>query len=182
MATAAKLFEAKGYHETSVDDIAKAAGLTKGGLYYHISSKEDLLFLIQEDLLSTIIAGMKKALAGKKTATEKLRTLICTYLDQQGANREKIAILFYEEKVQMPEDKAERIRQKRRGYISFIREIVQDGIKSGEFRQDLDSQIAAYGILGMCFWTFLWYRPDGRLTPEQIGDIYAEMAISALKR
>lgn len=182
LATAATLFEARGYHETSVGDIATAAGLTKGGLYYHITSKEDLLFLIQDDLLDGATAGLKKALARKETATEKLRTLIITYLEQQGANREKIAISFYEEKVKLPEDKAERIRQKRRGYVNLPREVVQQGIESGEFRQDLDPHIVANGILGMCLWSFLWYRPGGRLTPKEIGEIYAEMAISALKR
>jgi len=68
------------------------------------------------------------------------------------------------------------VRQQRERYAALFLAIIEDGIKRGEFRA-LDPRISALGMIGMCNYLFRWYRPDGRLEPEQIADDLTDMLL-----
>jgi TetR/AcrR family transcriptional regulator, cholesterol catabolism regulator len=81
IAAAAKVFQTKGYHAATVQDIADAVGILKGSLYHHVKSKEDLLYLIVKEPIARIYERMSEIVAGDLPAEEKLRSAIRAHLE-----------------------------------------------------------------------------------------------------
>ncbi|HTX07786.1 MAG TPA: TetR family transcriptional regulator [Solirubrobacteraceae bacterium] len=177
--SALRLFGAQGYAATSVQEITDAAGVTKGAFYHHFESKEDLLRLIHDEFLDYQLAILKVALDRETDPDTRLRDLLRALLESTARYMANVTI-FYQERRHLTGARFKAIKRKRDEFDRLFRDVIQRGVQEGVFRDDLDSRIVGLGILGMCAWVHQWYRPDGRLSAEQIADIFSEMAIDGL--
>jgi TetR/AcrR family transcriptional regulator, cholesterol catabolism regulator len=175
-AAALRLFRDKGYHATSMRDIAAEVGINKGSLYSYIRSKEDLLIPFFERAMGLLLAEIEAISANESlTATERLKRAIKAHILNVTENLD-ILTVYLSEWRQLRADSLSTVRQQRERYAALFLAIVEDGVNRGEFRA-IDPRISALGMIGMCNYLFRWYRPDGRLTPDQVADALIEMVM-----
>ncbi len=179
-AEAVRIFREKGYHATSMQNIADAVGLQKGSLYHYISSKDELLFRIFERSAGAMTRELETILASKISPTEKLQraielhlTALCDQLD--------IYAVYLAERRALANRRYAQVRAEAEEHARLLEKIIQQGITAGEFRAT-DVKLTTLAILGMCNWLYQWYSPAGRLTPQQIAAIYSDTIINGLKR
>lgn len=174
VAAASDLFARNGFGATSLDDIGEALGVTKGALYYHIKNKEEILKLIFVTVLTLAEEPLRRIAEAELAPSEKLRRAIQHHIDI-AADRSPAMSVFYREDVHLNGPFAREIATRKKAYERLFEQIVAEGIKTGDFRTELDSKIATYGILGMCNWLSQWYRPGGTYSPEQIATFFSQM-------
>ncbi|HEU5287650.1 MAG TPA: TetR/AcrR family transcriptional regulator [Candidatus Limnocylindria bacterium] len=180
LAAAAKAFREKGYHATSVRDIAESVGLLKGSLYHYIRSKEELLARLFEGALGDTIAELEAIAATDARPSERLRTMVRAYVDAVTANLDAVAIYLREWRA-LPAPELARVRARRRAMRTLFEDVIAEGIRAKEFLPG-DAKLSALAILGMCNWIYEWYRPRGRLRPEQLADELAQRALRSVSR
>lgn len=173
------LFQEKGYRATSLKDIIAAAECSTGGFYHHFSSKDDLLFEIHDVFIAAALARCKAIHDRKDSATNRLTAIIVDIVQNVGQWKEHVTV-FFEERRFMSTDKFAIVLKKRRAYDQMVRRIVEEGMRKGEFVDNIPPVIATLGIYGMVHWTYQWMRPDGRLAPSQIGEVLARLALHGL--
>jgi AcrR family transcriptional regulator len=173
------LFQRLGFHATSVQDITEAAGVTKGAFYHHFPSKEDLLLLIHDDYIDYQLKAVRAELGKPGTARERLSGLIRCVLEgveQYHAN----VVIFFQERRYLTGDRFTHIRDRRDELEGEFRSLIQRGIRSGEFRRDLDGPVTCLGIIGMCAWTYQWFSPKGRLPIHSIAKQFTAMVLDGI--
>jgi AcrR family transcriptional regulator len=178
LSAAARIFREKGYHGTSVQDIAEAVGLLKGSLYHYIRSKEQLLARLFEGSLGDTIVELESIAARDATATERLRDMVRVYVMSVTANLDAVGIYLREWR-SLPAPELARVRARRRAMRRLFEDVITEGVKRRELAVT-DAKIAALAIIGMCNWTYEWYRPRGRLTPAALADELAERAVASV--
>jgi AcrR family transcriptional regulator len=167
---AARLFAEKGYHGTSIGDLADAMGVQKGSLYAHISSKQDLLYETMAEGARAFHAGLD-AIPAEAPATDKIRLALCSHL-QVVANQLDVATVFVQEWRYLEGERREGIVAERRRYEERIRGFFREGRDLGELRTDLDDSTAALLVLSAANWAYTWLQP-GRETGELADRFYS---------
>lgn len=177
---AIKLFEQKGYHATSVQDIADEVGLQKGSLYHYISSKEELLLKIAHQSISNFNRRLEKILESQIPVKERLIAAVHNHITYVAGNMEMTTVLLREAFSLEPEHhqviKAETDR-----YLELWTAIMEEGIKSGEFKPG-HNRLAALAILGSCNWLHRWYQQGGKLSAEEIADYFAHIFLEGIEK
>jgi AcrR family transcriptional regulator len=174
-----KLFGSRGYHGTSVGDIATAAKITKGAFYHHFKSKEKLLVLIHEEYADYQYKAMQAAMSDTLSSAQQLRVLITCIVEAVGRYKPNVTVYFQERRYLTKSNLAKANRQRNELENAFMN-VVEQGIASGEFRQDLDPRVACLGILGMCARTYQWYSPRGRLSASDVADNFSSMLVDGI--
>ncbi len=174
-----KLFGAKGYHGSSVGDIAKAAGITKGAYYHHFQTKEELLLLIHQEYADYQLKAMQAVLTEDDTSSEQLRALIRCIVEAVGRYRPNVTI-FFQERRYLTKKYMARATAERDQLEAAFQAVIERGITSGEFRKDLDSRVTCLGIIGMCAWTYQWYSDDGRMSAIEVADNFSTLVLDGL--
>jgi AcrR family transcriptional regulator len=167
---AAKLFAQKGYHGTSIGDIADALGVQKGSLYSHIASKEDLLYETMRDGAAAF-HGALDTIPENLPATEKIRLALRGHL-RVVAEQLDVATVFVQEWRYLEGPRREEIVAERRRYEERIRDLFREGRELSELRADLDESAAALLLLSAANWAYTWLQP-GRNTDELADRFYA---------
>jgi AcrR family transcriptional regulator len=179
IAAAARVFRTKGYHAATVQDIADEVGILKGSLYHHLASKEDLLYLIVKEPIARMYQTMGEIVATDLPAPEKLRCAILAHVEAFDRHYPHLFV-YLREREEMKRRFRELIKLSPKQYERFWQQILREGIKSGEFRADLDVQVVSYGLLGMLNWLYQWYRPQGRLSVREVAEQFTAIALSGL--
>jgi TetR/AcrR family transcriptional regulator, cholesterol catabolism regulator len=180
LAAAARIFRQKGYHATSVRDIAESVGLLKGSLYHYIRSKEDLLARLFDGALEDTVHALDEIASRDAAATDRLREMVKAYVRSVTLNIDAVG-LYLREWRSLPAPELARLRARRRAMRALFEQVIADGARRREFAA-ADEKVAALAILGMCNWLFEWYRPRGRLRPEALADELAERAVRSVSR
>jgi len=180
IAAAAKVFRTKGYHAATVQDIADEVGILKGSLYHHVKSKEDLLYLIVQEPIASIYERVARIAASDLPAGEKLRQAILAHLEAFDRHYPHLFV-YLREREEMKRRFRERFRLSPKQYERCWQQILREGIKSGEFRADLDVAVASYGVLGMLNWLHQWYEPRGRLGVREVADQLSALALAGVE-
>jgi AcrR family transcriptional regulator len=179
-AAALRLFKEKGYHATSMRDIASAVGINKGSLYSHIRSKEDLLIPVFERAMGVLLAQIEAIAAdGALQPSQRLRRAIHAHVTAVADNLDVLTVYLSEWR-QLEAKSLTTVREQRERYAALFLEILEDGARAGEFRA-MDTQIVMLGMIGMCNYLFRWYRPEGRLTTDQIANELIEMVMQGVR-
>jgi AcrR family transcriptional regulator len=176
--TAAQIFREKGYHATSMRDIAEAVQLQKASLYHHIDSKQDLLLAILDQALDVLIEDVEPIVHSDQAAAEKLRAAMAKYIERVTTNADLAAVLLLEHRNLEPSLRKAHVERRDR-FESLWREIIREGIESGDFRP-MDESVAAFALLGVQNWLITWYRDDGRLDPIQLADQFAALFLHGM--
>jgi AcrR family transcriptional regulator len=167
---AAKLFAQKGYHGTSIGDIADALGVQKGSLYSHIAAKEDLLYETMREGAAAFHASLD-AIADDLPATEKIRLALRGHL-RVVAEQLDVATVFVQEWRYLHGARRDEIVAERRRYEERIRDLFREGRELSELRADLDESVAALLLLSAANWAYTWLQ-SGRDTDELADRFYA---------
>jgi TetR/AcrR family transcriptional regulator, cholesterol catabolism regulator len=154
---AARLFAQKGYHGTSIGDLAEAFGVQKGSLYAHIQGKEDLLYETMREGAGAFHAGLD-AIPEELPATEKIRHALRAHL-RVVADQLEVATVFVQEWKYLEGKRREEIVAERRRYEERIRELFREGREQSELRTDLDESLAALLLLSAANWAYTWLKP-----------------------
>lgn len=178
---ASRLFSERGYHATSMRELAASLGLQGGSLYAHINSKEDLLV----DIVSGAAQQFDEALFPLRdldlSADQKLREAMRRHIVVLADNLESATVFFHEWKHLSPEAYA-KVTGWRDSIDEFYRELLRQGVTEGVFAPDLDIKLAANLILSALNWTYTWYRVGGSLTPEMVAEQFASLLLCGLKK
>ena len=176
---AAEVFHRKGYDNTSMSDVAEAAGLTKAGLYHHVSSKESLLFTVLDSGLDLTESYVMKPLDRIADPVERLKTMIDLHLRLVLEERNlEVTGLLHECKTLSPSDRT-RVNRRKKEYVKMTTKLVADVIKKHHVK-DIDPKLAAFALLGMLNWTYQWYKPTGSNTREQIVENFQQIFLQGL--
>lgn len=176
---AIELFAVNGYSATSLRDIAAAVGIQPASLYNHIESKEDLLFKIIKEASRHGVQFIYRALAdAERTAEGRLRAATWANTVYHARHPFTARIGLYELHSLSPERFGLAI-QMRDEWEAIFKTIVQDGIECGHFRP-LAVSPTVTAIIAMGAYTPLWFKPGRGMTPEELGDLYAEFALRSV--
>ncbi|GAB6171243.1 TetR/AcrR family transcriptional regulator [Paradesulfitobacterium aromaticivorans] len=176
---AAELFHRKGFHGTSIGDIAKEVGLPKGGLYYYIESKEELLFEITTRGIRNVLPVLKQIKESDLEPAEKLVQAVKNNTNMLAAYQEYVSVFLQERNSLLPEHYQKYIKD--RDEVEWIfRDIIQQGVDKGIFRQT-NVKVITFAVLGMCNWITQWYRPDGNVSAAEIAELFADVTYRMLK-
>jgi len=182
---AAQIICEKGYDATSMNEIAEAVGITKAGLYHHISGKRNLLFQIMNFGLDALEEEVIVPARSITDAEQRLRAIITGHAQlitsrstPQGNNPVSIVV---DEVASLTSGQRRKINQRKRAYVELIRDTLQHLKDTGKLR-DVDIAAAAFSLLGMILWLSRWYNPSGRLSPEQVSEEVMKIALSGLLR
>lgn len=179
VAAAKELFHTKGYHATSVRDIADSLGILSGSLYAHINSKEDLLYAIADEAADQFVEQLTPVLNAPGTATDRLRLAMRNHMQIIAEHLSTASVFFHEWRSLDPE-RRESIKEKREHVERVFRQLVEEGVASGEFGA-VNPKFAALLVLSALNWAYQWYSPDGALGPDDIADTYAELVLTGLR-
>ena len=155
---AARLFAERGYHGTSIGDLAKALGVQKGSLYAHIESKQDLLYEAMRDGAHAFHAALDEIPENLKV-TERIRLALRAHL-RVVAEQLEIATVFVREWRYLEGERAEEFLAERRRYEERFRALFREGRELGELRTDLDDQAAVLLVLSAANWAYTWLPRD----------------------
>ena len=154
---AARLFAQKGYHGTSIGDLADSIGVQKGSLYSHIEGKEDLLYETMRDGAAAF-HGALDSVPDDAPPAEKVRLALRAHL-RVVAEQLEVATVFVQEWKYLEGERLDEIIAERRRYEERIRELYREGRDLGELRADLDVSAAALLFLSSANWAYTWLAP-----------------------
>ncbi|MEZ4631042.1 MAG: TetR/AcrR family transcriptional regulator [Deinococcales bacterium] len=174
---ASQLFKERGYHATSVRDIAQALNLKGSSLYSHIASKEEILWEIVEGAARAFLHSAQ-AIPPNLPPDQKLKALIHAHLNVIVANLPDASVFFHEWQF-LPETLSREITLKRDHYESYFRQAIHEGIEQGLF-QVQDEHFANLFIFSSLNWLYQWYDPEGLLRLEQLSNLYTQMIFKSL--
>lgn len=180
VAAAARLFSRRGYHGTSMQHLGEAVGMLKGSLYAHIGSKQELLFEVVDQGAERFLQRGRAALEAGGGAAARLEALLVAHVETAAEHLDAATVFLHEWRY-LDDVRRDLVRTKRDAYEAMVREVVAEGVRSGEFRPDVDVDMTARLVLSAGNWIYAWYRPDGRLSPAEIARRYADVLVRGLR-
>ena len=181
---AARVFNREGFQAATMAAVADELNIDRASLYYYISSKEELFDEVIRETSLENVARAQRIQRSSAPAPEKLRQLIVELMSSYGRHYPLLYIYIRENLKHVADARskwAQQMRQLNRDYDDAVVAIIEEGYADKSFQNIGPSRIVAYGIIGMMGWTNRWFKPGGSsLTAEEIGEIYARMAIAGL--
>ncbi|HEY3471706.1 MAG TPA: TetR/AcrR family transcriptional regulator [Amycolatopsis sp.] len=172
---AAEMFARKGYHATGVAELGAAAGLQRGALYYHIKSKEDLLFDLSKRHVEEALARGREVLAKDLPPAAKLRALAREHLRTIAARCAEVTVVI-REMHSLTGIRAKRLKELRDEYENLFAAVLREGAAQGVFASA--DRVVVLGVLGMFNWTHVWLDAErGPLSPDDIADRLTDLII-----
>jgi AcrR family transcriptional regulator len=175
---AAQVISKKGFHAASMQDIAEAVHLQKGSLYYHVSSKQEILADLLDRGLDLLIERISDVLDQPLSPEGKLRQAMRVYLESLAEYSDLSAVLLLEHRSLEPEFHSRHIPRRDR-FEGMWRDLIVEGKEAGVF-SCVSPSLTARALLGVMNWTITWYRPDGPLSASQIAEQFAELFLEGL--
>jgi AcrR family transcriptional regulator len=176
---AAEVFHRKGYDNTSMSDVASAAGLTKAGLYHHVSSKESLLYTVLDSGLDLTESYVMKPLEAIPDPLDRLKTMIDLHLRLVLEERNlEVTGLLHECKTLSAADRT-RINRRKKEYVRMTAKLIADVAKKHDIR-NVNPKLAAFALLGMLNWTYQWYKASGSNSREEIVKSFQQIFLQGI--
>jgi AcrR family transcriptional regulator len=179
-ATATRLFRERGFHATSMQDLAEALGMNRGSLYHYIAAKDDLLWAILTRAFDRLESRVSPILESEASPLERLRGAIHEHLRVAADHADELSLIQIELRSLSPERRAEMI-ERRDVYERLWRSTIGAGIADGSLRA-FDVRLAGIGILSACNWFTQWYRPEGTLSVDQVAESFSDLFLAGLRR
>lgn len=173
--TAARLFQQQGYDATSMNDVAAALKLSKGGLYHHFQSKDEILFNLMDHAMEITQERVVNPVRAIADPEEALRTLIRLHIETVLSVRDREITVMLHENHPLPPTLRRRINVRKKDYIHFVENLVAEAQKKRQSKGTVTPRAAAFALLGMINWIYQWYRPEGALQGESLARQYADI-------
>src|SRR5215216_3911556 len=178
-AVAERLFSERGYHATTMREIARELEIEGGSLYSHISGKQELLYAIVLRGSEQFLQAAHDVLAAAGSARARLRELMRRHLAIMAASTPR-AIVYFHEWHHLEPDYQAAIRARRDEYEAYVRQIIRDGVAAGEFAPH-DERLIGLSVLALLNWTYQWYTPGGTWNADQLADQFFDLLMRGLE-
>lgn len=179
--TAARLICERGYEGTSMQDIATACHLTKAGLYHHVQNKEQLLFAIMNYGMDVFEERVLSKVQPIEDPLERLRTCMRLNIELVTRGWSKEVTIILHEHATLTGEARSFIDARKKRYVQFLEAGFREAVESGRIRP-VDPTVAAFAFLGQVLWIYKWFKPDGRLTEEQVAEGMVDLLFTGLQR
>jgi len=168
--TAARLFQQRGYDATSMNDVAAALKLSKGGLYHHFQSKDEILYEIMNHAMEITQERVLNPVRGIADPVERLRALIRLHIEVVLSPRDREITVMLHENHPLPPALRKRINARKKDYIHFLENLMAEVQKEAqkESKGRVSPRAAAFALLGMINWIYQWYKPEGELQTQNL--------------
>jgi AcrR family transcriptional regulator len=158
-----------------MNDVAAALKLSKGGLYHHFQSKDEMLFHIMNHALDITDERVIKVVRGIQGPEERLRTLIKLHIEVVLSVRDREVTVMLHENHPLPPSLRKQINQRKKDYIHFVEGLIADVQRLKGSKGPVTARAAALALLGMINWIYQWYKPEGRLQAQDLVPQYTEL-------
>jgi TetR/AcrR family transcriptional regulator, cholesterol catabolism regulator len=183
---AAQLFCDKGFDATSMSDIAEAVGITKAGIYHFIpGGKKDLLFAVMNygmDRLDSNVIAPALAIAD---AEQRLRSIITNHASlitsSSGPDGHSPVTIVLDEVAGLTPTQLRKINHRKRAYLDLVRSTLRQLKDEGKLKE-VDLTVASFSLFGMLLWLSRWFKPDGRLSSEEVAEEISKIALGGYLR
>jgi AcrR family transcriptional regulator len=178
----AELFSIRGFLETSMEDVAAAANLSKGGMYHYFAGKTEILFYILSGFMDLVLQNLEGELNGIEGSIEKIHFLVFRHVEIYTKHFSAARTLLHEAH-NLPSKHLKKITEKERQYYRIITGALSEYLGTG-VKKDLVTAVT-FTLLGMCNWIYAWYDPKGPIRPLQLSQIIFDIfssGVSGLRR
>lgn len=176
---AAQVFNDKGYHEATIEEIADKIQYTKGSIYYYVKSKQDLLFQCNKLAMDMLIKKLDEIVISSDGPEEKLRKTIQMHI-KTAIDEFSVMVTALQLEFALEEPYKHQIIELRDVYERKILSVLEEGIAKSIFKKEIDLKITGFIIIGAMNWMKRWYSKSGRLGAGEIADIYCNYLIPPL--
>jgi len=170
--TAARLFQQRGYDATSMNDVANALKLSKGGLYHHFQSKDEILFEIMNHAMEITEERVLAPVRNIADPEERLRALIRLHIEVVLSPADREITVMLHENHPLPPGLRKRINARKKEYIHFVEslmaEVQEKARRTRQGGSGVSPRAAAFALLGMINWIYQWYKPEGELQANHL--------------
>jgi TetR/AcrR family transcriptional regulator, cholesterol catabolism regulator len=173
-------FYEKGYHATTMREVAAGVGIKAGSLYNHFPSKEELLFQIAEGVMQDLLAAGREEVATTDEPSDQLRALVRAHVVYHAEQRFRAKVADDQLNALGPDRRAAVVAV-RDEYERLWRDVLDAGRQAHGWVVP-DTPVVTFAITTMCTAVDVWYRENGRLTPSEVADVYEGLALGALQR
>jgi TetR/AcrR family transcriptional regulator, cholesterol catabolism regulator len=195
--TAARLFQQRGYDATSMNDVAAALKLSKGGLYHHFQGKDEILFEIMNHAMDITQERVLAPVRGIAKAEDRLRALIRLHIEVVLSPRDREITVMLHENHPLPPALRKRINARKKEYVHFVEQLIEEvqrealkETQKGTERNHAHSvraaksrvtpRAAAFALLGMINWIYQWYKPEGELQTNNLIPQFTDLVFGGI--
>jgi len=186
--TAARLFQQRGYDATSMNDVAASLKLSKGGLYHHFQSKDEILFEIMNHAMELTQERVIAPVRAIGDPVERLRALIRLHIEVVLSPRDREITVMLHENHPLPPTLRKRINSRKKEYIHFVegliadvqRNIAKDAQHARPPIGTVSPRAAAFALLGMINWIYQWYKPEGELQANNLIPQFTDLVFKGI--
>jgi AcrR family transcriptional regulator len=178
LAAAVQLFAQYGYNAATMRDIARISGIQAASIYYHYASKQALLVEIMEAHMRNLNVNLQRIIQEQTPVRQRLHAAIANHIGLHTTFKAEFFIIDTEIRALEDEHRTAILAQ-RDQYETMLQSLLRVGMEQGVFRQ-VDIKVASYALIAMCTEVATWFRPDGRLSVQQVIDLYTQMITEGL--
>ena len=178
---AAELFKEKGYAAASMRDLAQLLGIEAASLYSHIKSKEEILRSLCFDMATEFRKSLDEVEKEEVSASEKLKKGIIGHIQVMAKDLTASAV-FMNEHRHLSQPYLRDFLLLRINYINRFKSIIEEGVRNGEFKDNIDKKLAVMTLFSSLNWMPMWYDPGSAIDPQQLGHQLADMLVNGLKK
>jgi AcrR family transcriptional regulator len=180
--TAARLFQQRGYDATSMNDVAAALKLSKGGLYHHFQSKDEILFEIMNHAMEITQERVINPVRGIANPVERLRALIRLHIEVVLSPRDREITVMLHENHPLPPALRKRINNRKKDYVHFVEGLMAEVQNSQAVKPKpaVSPRAAAFALLGMINWIYQWYKPEGELQSHNLIPQFTDLVFGGI--
>jgi len=178
--TAARLFQQRGYDATSMNDVAAALKLSKGGLYHHFQSKDEILFEIMNHAMEITEERVLAPVRGIANPEERLRALIRLHIEVVLSPRDREITVMLHENHPLPPGLRKRINTRKKEYVHFVESLMAEVQRVRHAKGNVSPRAAAFALLGMINWIYQWYKPEGDLQAHNLVPQFTDLVFGGI--
>jgi len=171
LAQAARVFADRGYHATTMRDIAQASGVSLAGIYYYVRGKEALLSRIQERCFAGVLEGAREAVAASEDPAERVQAFVRHHVGYFAAHMAEMKVLSHEAG-SLSGEARRRVEAIKRRYVDLLEGLLREAAPD---EAPVDRNAAAYLLFGMMNWMYTWYNPVREIDPRRLADLIARI-------
>jgi len=176
----ARLFAYRGYHSTSMREIARELGMNQSSLYHYFASKQDILFTLMNDAMDDVLAILEEISSTDLLPEDRLNRVLSFYTQYYAGDQERL-ILLINEMNSLNEEYRSTLVGKQRQYVQLIKSILEELAAQGKIKQ-IDPAIATFAFFGMVHYTIKWYHKDGPVSLDQLANAFVEIFTKGVLR
>jgi len=178
--TAARLFQQRGYDATSMNDVAGALKLSKGGLYHHFQSKDEILFEIMNHAMEITEERVLAPVRQIADPEQRLRGLIRLHIEVVLSPRDREITVMLHENHPLPPALRKRINARKKEYVHFVEGLMTEVQRTRRAKGSVTPRAAAFALLGMINWIYQWYKPEGELQVHNLVPQFTELIFGGI--